>query len=193
MKIMTEEEKVEMDRQIRATAAVCILLKDAACEDVLREGLTDTPKRYVNFLKEFTNPPEYNFTTFDAEGNDEMVLVSGIPFYSLCEHHMVPFFGVAHIGYIPNGKIVGLSKIPRLLDKHARALQNQERIAKGVADELVELLSPDVAVIIVARHLCMEMRGVRKPGAETATSAMRGVFKNDFNARQEFLSLIKTK
>jgi len=161
-------------------------------QDITREGLKDTPKRYVKFLKEFTNPPPFTFTTFENEGNDEMVIVKNIPFYSLCEHHMAPFFGTASIAYIPNNVIVGLSKIPRALDAIARKPQNQERITQHVATFLMEQLMPKgVAVVIEARHLCVEMRGVEKPGTITVTSAMLGVFKTDVNARQEFLKLIK--
>lgn len=161
-------------------------------EDPEREGLKETPKRYIKFLKEFTQPPEFNFTTFENEGNNQMVIIKNIPFYSLCEHHLAPFFGTASIGYIPGERIVGISKIPRVLDMFARKPQNQERITQQVADYLNEHLKPrGVAVIISARHMCMEMRGVQKTGAETVTSAMVGVFGNDFNARQEFLKLIE--
>lgn len=161
-------------------------------EDSNREGLTETPKRYVNFLKEFCSPPEFNFTTFANEGNDEMIIVKSVPFYSLCEHHLVPFFGTAAIGYIPTDKLAGLSKLPRVLDMFARRLQNQERITNQVAQYLSEYLqAKGVAVVLEARHLCVEMRGVEKPGTITTTSAMLGVFKNQVNTRQEFLNLIK--
>lgn len=161
-------------------------------EDPNREGLFDTPKRYVKFLKQFTNPEPFNFTTFSNEGNDEMVIVKDIPFYSMCEHHLAPFFGTGHIAYIPGERIVGLSKIPRTLDKYARKPQNQERITKEVAAFLMEQLKPKgVAVVLQARHLCVEMRGVEKPGTVTVTSAMLGCFKEEINTRQEFLNLIK--
>lgn len=161
-------------------------------EDVDREGLKDTPRRYVKFINEFLNPPSFNFTTFKNEGVDEMVICGDIPFYSLCEHHMVPFFGWGHIAYIPNDKIVGLSKLPRTLDKFARQLQNQERITKQVAEYIMQELNPKgVGVILKARHLCVEMRGVEKPGTMTTTSCMLGVFKSDLNCRQEFLQLVK--
>lgn len=157
-----------------------------------REGLKETPLRYVQFMNQFLNPPPFNFTTFDAEGADELVIVKDIPFYSLCEHHMAPFFGVAHVGYFPADKIVGLSKIPRVVDMFARRLQNQERITKQVAAYLSEHLNPlGVGVVLEARHMCMEMRGVEKPGAVTTTSAMSGLLKTSWNARQEFLKLIK--
>ncbi|HVW99762.1 MAG TPA: GTP cyclohydrolase I FolE [Candidatus Babeliaceae bacterium] len=157
-----------------------------------REGIADTPKRFINFMEQFCNPEPFNFTTFDSEGHDEIVIVKDIQFYSLCEHHLAPFFGTAAIAYIPNGKIVGLSKMPRVLEMFARRLQNQERITNQVAEYLMEHLNPKgVAVVLNARHMCMEMRGIKKPGANTITSAMRGVFKENLNTRQEFLNLIK--
>ena len=162
-------------------------------EDLTREGLKNTPKRYWKFLSQFVNPEPFEFTTFTEPDSNEMVIVHDIPFYSLCEHHLVPFFGVGHIAYIPaNDKIVGLSKIPRVLDMFARRLQNQERITQQVAEYLMEQLEPaGVAVILKARHLCVEMRGVEKPGTMTTTSAMRGRFKENINTRQEFLNLIR--
>ena len=159
-----------------------------------REGLKDTPRRYIKFLKEFLTPDEFNFTTFDAEGTDEMIIQTNIPFYSLCEHHLAPFFGHAHVAYIPNGKIVGLSKLARCVDLYARAFQNQERITTQVAERLMEELdAKGVAVVITAQHLCMAMRGVKKHDTHTTTSKMMGAFKDNLNARQEFLNLIKTK
>jgi GTP cyclohydrolase I len=166
----------------------------AANEDICREGLEDTPKRYIKFLDEFLNPPNFKLTTFENEGMDEMVVVKDIPFYSLCEHHLAPFFGIGAIAYIPNGRIVGLSKLPRVLDQVSRKLQNQERITQQVARMLyIESgLDPKgVAVVLNARHMCMEMRGIKAFGANTTTSAMLGVFKTDINCRQEFLNLIK--
>ena len=122
-----------------------------------------------------------------------MVLVRDIPFYSLCEHHLLPFFGVAHVAYIPREAVVGLSKIPRIVEMFARRLQVQERLTQQIADLLTEMLQPQgVGVIIQAQHLCMAMRGVAKPGATMVTSAMRGVFKADVRTRNEFLSLVQT-
>lgn len=156
-----------------------------------REGLKETPKRYIKFLKEFLSPPEFNFTTFDAEGTDEMIVQKQIPFYSLCEHHLAPFFGVAHVAYIPNGKIVGLSKLARCVDLYSRGFQNQERITTQIADRLMkELDARGVAVVLEAQHLCMSMRGVKKPGVPTITSKMVGLFKEDLNCRNEFLNFI---
>lgn len=160
--------------------------------DTFSEGLIETPKRHVKFLKEFYNPEPFNFTTFKNPGTDEMILVKDIPFYSVCEHHLVPFFGTGAIAYIPKAKIVGLSKIPRLLDAIARRPQNQERITQIVANTLMKELKPKgVAVVLKARHLCVEMRGIKKPGTQTITSAMQGCFKNQINTRQEFLKLIE--
>lgn len=165
---------------------------DACGEDISREGLIDTPRRHIKFLEEFLSPPKFKFTSFEDNDTRDMVIVKDIPFYSLCEHHMVPFFGHGAIAYIPNGRIVGLSKIPRLLDSVSRAFQNQERITRDVAGILEEELRPiGVAVVLNARHMCMEMRGIKSHGANTTTSAMLGVFKNDYNCRQEFLNLIK--
>lgn len=157
-----------------------------------REGLRETPKRYIKFLNEFLNPKEFEFTSFQNDGSDEMVIVQDIPFYSLCEHHLAPFFGTGAIAYIPVGRIVGISKLPRTLDMFARRLQNQERITQQVAEKIMQELKPKgVAVVLKARHMCMEMRGIQKPGCITTTSAMFGVFKEDQNCRQEFLNLIR--
>lgn len=154
-----------------------------------REGLKDTPRRYVKFLDEFFDAPEFNFTTFEGEGYDEMVVQSNIPFFSLCEHHMAPFFGTAAIAYIPGSKIVGLSKLARTLEFFSRRLQNQERITKQVAEFIQEKLdAKGVGVILKARHLCVEMRGVRKHDTWTTTSKLMGVF-NEHRVRDEFMKL----
>lgn len=160
-------------------------------EDVTREGLKDTPTRYIKFLKEFTTPKEFNFTTFDAEGTDEMIIQTNIPFYSLCEHHIAPFFGTADVAYIPDKKIVGLSKLARVVDLYANKLQNQERITTQVAERLMEeLVAKGVAVHLRAQHLCMCMRGVKKHDTWTSTSKLMGYFKDDQSCRNEFLSYI---
>jgi GTP cyclohydrolase I len=176
----------------REIAAVQTLLKSIG-QDTEREGLIDTPRRYVKFLKEFCNPEPFKMTVFENEGSqNEMIIVSNIPFFSLCEHHLAPFFGTASIAYIPNDKIVGLSKLPRTLDHFARRPQNQERITQQVAEYLMEQLNPKgVAVVLKARHLCVEMRGVKKHDCYTTTSSMKGVFYDELNTRQEFLNLIK--
>lgn len=182
-----------IDKELNKLAeeSVKILLKSFG-EDVEREGLQDTPKRYVKFFKEFLNPPKWNCTTFDSEGYDEMIVQTNIPFHSLCEHHIAPFFGEGHIAYIPNERIVGLSKLARTLETFARRLQNQERITNQVADFLQKELQPKgVAVVLKAKHMCMEMRGVKKHNTNTTTSKMIGVFKDDINTRNEFLTLIK--
>lgn len=161
-------------------------------DDPNREGLQETPKRYIKFLKEFLSPPDFNFTTFDAEGMDQMIVQTNIPFYSLCEHHLAPFFGVGHISYIPDKKIVGLSKLARTLDTYSRRFQNQERITMQVGKRLVEELEPKgVAVVLEAQHLCMSMRGVKKHDTNTKTSYVWGGFKEDLNCRNEFLQLIE--
>lgn len=141
-----------------------------------REGLRETGERHVKFLDEFLSPAPFNVTTFENEGQGTgLVMQSGITFYSICEHHLVPFFGTGAIAYIPGERIVGLSKLARVLDHFARRYQNQERITSQVADFLEEQLKPKgVAVILRARHLCVEMRGIRKPGTETTTSIFRG-------------------
>jgi GTP cyclohydrolase I len=161
-------------------------------EDPTREGLKETPKRYIKFMREFLEPKEFNFTTFDAEGTDEMIIQTNIPFYSICEHHTAPFFGIANVAYIPAEKIVGLSKLARTVDLFANRFQNQERITSQIAEKLQAELNPrGVAVHLKAQHLCMCMRGVKKHDTWTSTSKLLGLFKEDLNVRNEFLSLIK--
>lgn len=161
-------------------------------EDPNREGLIETPKRYIKFMREFLEHKEFNFTTFDAEGTDEMIIQTNIPFYSLCEHHTAPFFGIGNIAYIPNKKIIGLSKLARCLDLYANRFQNQERITTQVAVKLMtELGAKGVAVSLKAQHLCMCMRGIKKHDTWTITSKLLGVFKDDDKARNEFLNYIK--
>lgn len=169
-------------------------------ENECRSGLIETPKRFLKALEFYTSgygeKPEEVFKVFEdgAEGYDEMITLRGIPLWSSCEHHLAPFFGVAHVGYIPNGKIVGLSKIPRLVDIFARRLQVQERLTSQIADCMQEHLKPiGCGVVIEARHTCMECRGVQKSGIVTTTSALRGVIKDKPDARAEFLSLIYNK
>jgi GTP cyclohydrolase I len=165
---------------------------EALGHDLGKEGLSETPRRHAAFLAEVTTKPEFKFTTFSAEGYDQMIVQTGIPFYSLCEHHVVPFFGEAIVAYIPAQRIVGLSKLARTVEFAARGLQNQERITETIADILEENLAPlGVAVSIKARHLCMEMRGVKKPGAETRTTSLRGQFKDDAVCRNEFMSYLR--
>jgi len=160
-------------------------------EDPTREGLLDTPKRYLAAFDEFLNPPKFAMTTFDAEKTDEMIVQLDIPFYSFCEHHLLPFFGKGYIAYIPDKKIVGLSKLARTLETFSRNLQNQERITNQVADYLQDnLRAKGVAVVLKARHLCMEMRGVKTSDTNTVTSKLLGYFRTDERTRAEFLNLI---
>lgn len=162
----------------------------SAFDDPEREGLQETPRRYIKFLREFTNYEKFNFTTFTNEGNDQMIAVSGIPFYSLCEHHLAPFHGTAAVAYIPDEKIVGLSKLPRALLTFANRFQNQERITKQTVEYLQEMLKPKgVAVMLRAQHLCMSMRGVRVHDTWTTTSALSGVFAGDAATKAEFFAI----
>jgi GTP cyclohydrolase I len=181
------EESAERD----AEDSVARLLESFG-EDINREGLKETPKRYVKFFKEFLNPPKWNCTSFESEGYDEMIVQTNIPFHSLCEHHIAPFFGEGHIAYIPNKRIVGLSKLARTLETFSRRLQNQERITQQVAEFLENELQPQgIAVVLKAKHMCMEMRGVKKHGTYTTTSKMTGAFKDNIHTRNEFLNLLK--
>ena len=166
-------------------------------EDPERDGLLNTPKRMEHALAFLTRGYTMDVQTvlhgalFDVD-YDEMVIVKDIEFFSMCEHHMLPFFGKAHVAYVPNGKVIGLSKIPRLVDVFSRRLQVQERLTTQVADAIDEAIAPQgVAVIMEAQHLCMMMRGVEKQHSETVTSAMRGVFKTQMQTRNEFLSLMR--
>ena len=165
-------------------------------EDVDREGLIKTPERVAKALAFMTSgmdsvPSDILRSAIFTEENDEMVLVRNIEIFSLCEHHMLPFFGKAHVAYIPNGKIVGLSKIPRIVDSFARRLQVQERLTEQIRDCINDTLEPrGVAVVIEAQHLCMQMRGVEKQGCVTTTSAFTGAFLDDPKTRKEFISLI---
>jgi GTP cyclohydrolase I len=164
-------------------------------EDPDREGLLATPRRVARSLTWLTQG--YNHTAEEVLGNgvfkedhDNMIMVRDIELYSMCEHHMLPFFGKAHVAYIPNGRIVGLSKIPRIVDVFARRLQVQERLTEEIAEGLCSVLQPSgVGVVIEAYHLCMMMRGVQKQNSKTITSALRGVFREDPKTRDEFLRL----
>jgi GTP cyclohydrolase I len=167
-------------------------------EDPERDGLRDTPARvaraYVEQFAGLARQPEDVLTTVFDAGHDEMVLVRDIELYSTCEHHLTPFFGFAHVGYIPNekGQITGLSKLARLVDLYARRPQVQERMTSQIADALTSVLEPrGVIVVIEAEHLCMSMRGVRKPGAKTVTSAVRGIFLDSDRTRAEAMSLVQ--
>jgi GTP cyclohydrolase IA len=166
-------------------------------EDPTRDGLLRTPERMEKSMKFLTRGYAMNVTDvlhealFDVD-YDEMVIVKDIEFFSMCEHHLLPFFGKAHIAYVPNGKVIGLSKIPRLVDVFARRLQVQERLTRQIGEAITDAIHPQgVAVILEAQHLCMMMRGVEKQHSSTVTSAMLGVFKTQLQTRNEFLSLVR--
>ncbi len=173
----------------------CTLILEAIGEDVEREGVRDTPSRFANAWEEivegYRTSDEKIDTVFDGENYDEMILVKNIHFHSLCEHHMLPFTGVAHVAYIPRQKIIGLSKIPRIVNKFSKRLQNQERLTMEIADKLESLLhAKGVAVKISASHMCMQMRGVKKEDAQMETTAVRGLFRTDARTRNEFLQSV---
>jgi GTP cyclohydrolase IA len=176
------------------TASVRAIIR-AIGEDETREGLRDTPRRVADMYAEVFwglghDPSEVLRVCFAVE-HQEMVLVRDIPFYSMCEHHFLPFHGVAHVGYIPNGRVVGLSKLARALEILARRPQLQERLTSQLADAIMSSLEPaGVGVVVRAEHLCMTMRGIKKPGSQTVTSAMRGVFRHQAATRAEFMNLI---
>lgn len=173
------------------------LIVEAIGEDVNREGLVDTPQRIAQMYDEVfwglgQDPRQVLMVGFEEEKHQEMVIVRDIPFYSMCEHHFLPFHGTVHVGYIPNGRIVGLSKIARVVDILSRRPQLQERLTSQIADTIVEALQPDgVGVVIEAVHLCMTMRGVKKSGSVAVTSANRGIFRRQPATRAEFISLIQ--
>ena len=159
--------------------------------DLTDESLRDTPRRVAAAYAELLTPEPFHATTFPNDGSyDELVVACDIPFHSLCEHHLMPFVGVAHVGYLPGERIVGLSKLARVVDAFARGLQVQERLTTQVAGWLERELGPrGVGVVVEAEHMCMSLRGAAKPGARTVTSAMRGVVRDDARTRQEFLAL----
>jgi len=186
---MIDQKKIE-------TAVTEII--EAIGDDPLREGLAETPRRIADMYREMfvgmdCDPGEELAVGFE-EGHNEMVIFKDIPFYSMCEHHFLPFYGVAHVGYIPNGRVVGASKIARVVDILSKRPQLQERFTTQVADTIVEALKPlGVGVVIRAEHLCMTMRGIKKPGSNIVTSAMRGTFRRSAITRSEFLSLVQGK
>jgi GTP cyclohydrolase I len=188
-RVMTKEQEFE-----QAVTKILELLG----EDPNREGLIKTPKRVTKALQFLTegyhqNPKEILNEALFTTSNDEMVLVRDIEFYSMCEHHILPIIGRVHVAYIPNGKVVGLSKIPRIVNVFARRLQIQEQMTEQIADAILETIQPKgVAVVVHARHMCMEMRGVQKINSTTVSSALRGLFKSDERTRNEFYNLINT-
>jgi GTP cyclohydrolase I len=175
---------------VAAERAVFDLLT-ALGQDPTRPGLADTPRRVARAYEELLTSEPFTLTTFpNDEGYDEMVVARSIPFHSLCEHHLLPFSGVAHVAYVPGDRIVGLSKLARVVEHHARGLQVQERMTCQVADTLEEHLAPKgIGVVLDAAHTCMSLRGVSKQGTSTITSALRGLLRDDPRSRGEFLSL----
>lgn len=197
---MAEKEHLESENDhILRVAVQAILDVVEGTENSRREGLRDTPKRVAKAMQHWFGGYNADIagilsTQFQdgGEGYDEMVVVKDIPFYSKCEHHMADIFGTATVAYIPNGRVVGLSKISRVVDAFARRLQVQERLTKQIADALVEHLQPKgVGVVIRARHMCMESRGICQQGHYTITSALRGVLKDEADARAEFMALAR--
>ena len=194
LKMQTEQKPLVSDEVMQEAVRTLLI---GLGENPDREGLKDTPKRVVKALKFLTQG--YHQSLDDLlnnaifhENTDEMVLVRDIDIFSSCEHHILPIMGRAHVAYIPNGRVIGLSKLARICEMYARRLQVQERITAQIADAIQGLLQPQgVAVVIEATHMCMVMRGVQKSGSWTATSAMRGVFAEDPRTRQEFMSLIR--
>jgi GTP cyclohydrolase IA len=190
-----QDHRVRPFDEERVRKAIVELI-DAIGENGEREGLRDTPRRISQMYAEILsgldiNPGEYLGVQF-GNGHDEMVILRDIPFYSMCEHHFLPFHGVAHVGYIPDGRVVGISKIARVVEAFAKRPQLQERLTAQVADCIMDNVKPDgVAVVVEAEHLCMTMRGVRKPGSRMVTSAMRGGFRKQSVTRAEFLSLVQ--
>ncbi|KAH3679941.1 hypothetical protein WICMUC_000684 [Wickerhamomyces mucosus] len=188
-------EEQNLQREKRLASAVKVILEELG-EDPEREGLLETPERYARAMLYFTKGYEDNIrdvikrAVFE-EDHDEMVIVRDIEFHSLCEHHLVPFFGKVHIGYIPNKKVLGLSKLARLAEMYARRLQVQERLTKQIAMALKEILKPQgVAVVIEGTHMCMVSRGIQKSGSSTVTSCMLGCFREAQKTREEFLGLL---
>ena len=175
-----------------AQLAVTALLR-ALGQDPTSEHLQQTPRRVAAAFAEQLTPTDVDLTTFpNDEGYDELVVVRDIPFHSLCEHHLLPFVGKAHVAYLPDKRILGLSKLARVVERYSRALQVQERMTQQVATWLQDELNPaGVGVVLEAEHLCMSVRGVRTPGATTVTSALRGRLRNDARTRGEFLDLVR--
>jgi GTP cyclohydrolase I len=189
---MTKQKK-KID-EARIEKAVREILS-AVGEDLNREGLKDTPARvarmYGELLAGMRDDPNIHISRVFNENYDEIVLLRDIPFYSMCEHHLMPFIGSAHVAYLPSGKIIGVSKLARIVDCFARRLQTQERLTSQIADCLMTNLKPQgVAIVLEAAHSCMTIRGIRKPGSVMVTSAVRGLFRKDPRSRNEIMSLI---
>jgi GTP cyclohydrolase I len=182
--------KIDYERMETAVAD----LLDALGVDLTDESLQDTPRRVAAAYSELLTPLPFEATTFpNDEGYDELVVARGIPFHSLCEHHLLPFHGVAHVAYLPGDRIVGLSKLGRVVESFARRLQVQERMTVQIADWVEEYLNPrGVGVVLEAEHMCMSLRGVQKPGTMTVTSALHGIVRDDARTRQEFLAFTRS-
>jgi GTP cyclohydrolase IA len=184
-------KKIDSERIRKAVVEIL----SAIGEDVQREGLRDTPDRVARMYAELCGgmyeDPKKHLKSIFTENYDEIVLLRDIPFYSLCEHHILPFIGQAHVAYMPTGKVLGVSKLARIVDCFAHRLQTQERLTGQIADYLMENLKPmGVAVVLHASHNCMTIRGIKKPGSMMVTSALRGLFKKDARSRNEVLSLM---
>jgi GTP cyclohydrolase I len=189
---MTKKHKPIDSERIKKAVREILL---AVGEDVEREGLRDTPDRvarmYGELLGGMREEPEKHLRSVFTETYEEIVLLRDIPFYSICEHHMMPFIGVAHVAYLPSGKVLGVSKLARIVDSFARRLQTQERLTYQIADFLkTNLKSQGVAVVLEASHSCMTIRGIKKPGSTMVTSALRGIFKRDPKSRSEIMTLM---
>jgi len=184
----TIDPSIDLERATRAVAEMLAALG----VDLDAESLRETPARVARMYAELLTPRPFTVTTFPNDGDyDELVIVRDIPFASLCEHHLMPFTGVAHVGYLPGGRIVGLSKLARVVALYSRQLQVQERMTSQIATWLEDQLSPQgVGVVLEAEHLCMTVRGVQSPGARTITSAVRGRLRTDPRSRAEFLALV---
>ena len=187
-----EPTKIDMERIRKAVTEILL----AVGEDVNREGLLKTPERvarmYAELLGGTFEDPQVHLRSVFTEKYDEIVLLRDIPFYSICEHHLLPFIGKAHVAYLPTGRVLGVSKIARIVDNFAHRLQAQERLTSQIADFLMQNLRPlGVAVVLQASHSCMTIRGIRKPGSVMVTSALRGSFKKDARTRAEVLQLMR--
>ncbi len=184
-------ERVGIDLAAAEDAARALL--EALGADLRSESLRETPRRVAASLAEMLTPKPFDATTFrNDEGYDELVIARSIPFHSLCEHHVLPFYGVAHVGYLPGSRIIGLSKLGRVVEMYARRLQVQERMTVQIARWLDDMLAPrGVGVVLEAEHLCMSLRGVHKSGTRTVTSALLGSVRDDARTREEFLDLTR--
>ena len=187
LRVLHDEPSIDLDAAEQAVEDLLVALG----HDPSRENLAETPRRVAAAYAELLTPRPFDLTTFpNDEGYDELVLALDIPFQTLFEHHLLPFYGVAHVGYIPEARILGLSKFARVIELFARGLQVQERLTQQVADWLDEHLAPKgVGVVLEAEHLCMSLRGVRASGSRTVTSAVHGLLRHDARSRQEFFAL----